>query len=644
MAGLFGLLSVPAVWSAPESVRLDPRVQAIDLSDATYLLEDPEGKLTIQDVLKPENAGRFKLGSPSIGMVTSAYWLRYALQNVSDRPEIRWFDTGNRTLQEISLYTQDSKGDFQRIDTGSTQRFSERPLPTTTFVFQVVLPPQQRTEIYLRVRSTSAMGVVLSPSIWHPSAYRESEKAEQTTWFYLLGLITALAFINLMLFAYNRDFNNLLYVGSLISMGFGFTMAVGGFGGGFQYIWPDAPLFNQVAVITGAALPNIFPNLFILHLLDLRHRRKRLLKMAYYCIGAYSALAIVQHGLIALQIPGSANFQQTLYLWGSIIFALPSLASIYCVITEVRLGNRSARFVAIAFTPFLVLMPFIAYKATSTGIILWVPILCAGVFEWFVTAIAVTDRYYQLRLERARAREALFEGLQKSERELEGKVVQRTVELAASEARAKELLHNMLPVEIANELSATGVTKPLRHESATVLFTDFHGFTQVASTMPADQMVQELDEIFAGFDDICDDLGIEKIKTIGDAYMAVGGVPRQHVDHAQRCVAAGLRMIDFVNERNQGSAFKWSLRAGVHSGPVVAGVVGKRKFAFDIWGDTVNIASRMESSGEPGRVNVSAYTYHLVRKFFVCEYRGKVDAKGKGEVDMYFVNSAIAIP
>ena len=232
---------------------------------------------------------------------------------------------------------------------------------------------------------------------------------------------------------------------------------------------------------------------------------------------------------------------------------------------------------------------------------------------------------------------ALIEGLQRSERELEEKVSQRTGELAREQARTSELLHNILPAEVASELSATGTARPARHEAVTILFTDLSGFTQAVSTMPADRMVAELNELFAAFDDITDECGVEKIKTIGDAYMAAAGLPKPCADHAQRCVRAGLRMIGYLEERNRHAAFKWSLRVGIHSGPVVAGVVGKRKYAFDIWGDTVNVASRMESSGEVGRVNVSAYTYDLIRGEFDCEYRGKVDAKGKGHIDMYFV-------
>jgi class 3 adenylate cyclase len=207
--------------------------------------------------------------------------------------------------------------------------------------------------------------------------------------------------------------------------------------------------------------------------------------------------------------------------------------------------------------------------------------------------------------------------------------------------RAQQLLHNILPVELVEELSRTGVARSARHESATILFTDFSGFTQVASAMPADRMVAELNEIFGAFDDICDELGVEKIKTIGDAYMAAAGLPKSCGDHALRCVRAGLRMLDYVEHRNRLAPFKWSLRVGVHSGPVVTGVVGKRKYAFDVWGDTVNIASRMESAGEAGRVNVSAYTYDLIQAEFACDYRGKVDAKGKGQVDMYFVKGLL---
>lgn len=234
---------------------------------------------------------------------------------------------------------------------------------------------------------------------------------------------------------------------------------------------------------------------------------------------------------------------------------------------------------------------------------------------------------------------SMAEQLRQSYDVLEHKVQERTAELIREQGKTRELLTNILPESVIEELTATGHVKPTRHEEATILFTDFVNFTQTTASMPASRTVGELNEIFEAFDEITLLEGVEKIKTIGDAYMAAAGITPDTPDHAQRCTKAALRMLSYLEERNRRSAFKWQLRVGLHSGTVVSGVVGRRKYAFDIWGDTVNIASRMESSGEVGRVNVSAYTYDLIQKDYECEYRGKVEAKGKGEIDMYFVNS-----
>lgn len=157
--------------------------------------------------------------------------------------------------------------------------------------------------------------------------------------------------------------------------------------------------------------------------------------------------------------------------------------------------------------------------------------------------------------------------------------------------------------------------------------------------MPANRMVSELNEIFGEFDRIIQECGVEKIKTIGDSYMAVAGAPTQCDDHALRCTRAALGIIKYIKNRNNNATFKWSLRVGLHSGPVVAGVIGNKRITYDIWGDSVNLASRMESASEPNRVNISAYTFDLIRDQFKCEYRGKIPVKGKGEIDMYFIAS-----
>jgi len=216
-------------------------------------------------------------------------------------------------------------------------------------------------------------------------------------------------------------------------------------------------------------------------------------------------------------------------------------------------------------------------------------------------------------------------------------VEERTKELEIEKNKSDELLHNILPSTLVEELKLNGKVKPHEFKNISIMFTDFKAFTYTTSVLPAEELVSELNDLFGRFDEIIGKYGLEKLKTIGDSYMAACGIPNEVEDHAIKIVYAALDFQKIVKERNKKSAIKWEMRLGIHSGSVVAGVVGTKKFTYDIWGDTVNIASRMESSGEPGKINISAYTFMLVRDYFDCEYRGKVNAKNKGYIDMYFV-------
>ncbi len=213
--------------------------------------------------------------------------------------------------------------------------------------------------------------------------------------------------------------------------------------------------------------------------------------------------------------------------------------------------------------------------------------------------------------------------------------------ISKEKKRSDELLHSILPSETAEELKQYGFTKPKQFDQVTVLFTDFKGFTKIAEKMTAEELVNELNLIFGVFDLIISKYPIEKIKTIGDSYMCVGGLPTPNKTNPRDMVSAALEIQKYINNRNLKSpeAQPWQIRIGVHTGTVVAGVVGIKKFAYDIWGDTVNTASRMESSGEPGKVNISGSTYEFIKDFpeFVTEYRGEIEAKNKGKIKMYFV-------
>jgi class 3 adenylate cyclase len=208
--------------------------------------------------------------------------------------------------------------------------------------------------------------------------------------------------------------------------------------------------------------------------------------------------------------------------------------------------------------------------------------------------------------------------------------------------RAQGLLLNILPAEVARELESKGLVSPKYFEDVTVMFTDFVGFTTSAEKLAAEELVALLNTYFTAFDEITKRHGLEKMKTVGDSYMCIGGLPVRNPSHPVDTVLAALEMVRFVVERPQGDVpVEWAMRVGIHTGPVVAGVVGTLKFAFDVWGDTVNFSSRMESSGVPNEVNISERTYARVKDFFTCEFRGKILTKDKREVEMYLVHGIL---
>ena len=206
------------------------------------------------------------------------------------------------------------------------------------------------------------------------------------------------------------------------------------------------------------------------------------------------------------------------------------------------------------------------------------------------------------------------------------------------------LLLNILPAEVAKELQVKGHAVPRNYDSVSVMFTDFKGFTTIADKMTPGDLVEELNACFIAFDNIIGKYNLEKIKTIGDSYMCAGGIPTPDEHHVDNIVKASLEIRNYVlqynKERKEAGLEPWDLRIGIHAGPVVAGVVGKKKYAYDIWGSTVNIASRMESNGVPGQVNISYSVYELVKDYYACTYRGKIYAKNVGEIDMYFLEAA----
>ncbi len=222
---------------------------------------------------------------------------------------------------------------------------------------------------------------------------------------------------------------------------------------------------------------------------------------------------------------------------------------------------------------------------------------------------------------------------------IESELNLRTRQLAEEKEKVEELIRNILPEGTVKSLKEKGSVDKQKYSLVTVLFADVQGFTHIAEQMSPEMLIDELNIVFKKFDEICDVYKVEKIKTIGDAYMCAGGVPKKNRTNPVDVTLVAMKMQEFVKANRDKFKYQWSIRIGLHSGSVVAGVVGSKKYTYDIWGDTVNIASRMESSSIAGEINISGDIYGRIKDYFECEYRGKLPVKHKGEIDMYFVKS-----
>ncbi|TAN15889.1 MAG: adenylate/guanylate cyclase domain-containing protein [Chitinophagaceae bacterium] len=224
-----------------------------------------------------------------------------------------------------------------------------------------------------------------------------------------------------------------------------------------------------------------------------------------------------------------------------------------------------------------------------------------------------------------------------------GKLEEQNKLIEIEKEKSETLLLNILPEEISNELKQTGKTSAHSYDMATVMFSDFVNFTSIGEKLTPEELVSAIAEYFETFDRIIERYGIEKIKTVGDAYICAAGLPIPTTDNALIMIQVAFDFLKALDELNEKRNFRrnvvFNIRIGINTGPLVAGVVGIKKFAYDIWGDTVNTAARLQERGETGRINISGSTYDLIKQTYPCTYRGKIAAKNKGQIDMYFVEN-----
>ncbi len=610
-----------------------------DLGNKLQVLEDKTGTLAFEQVSSAEYAHQFKQSNKinlNLGYSVSYFWLHLSINNTSGKtPYLELLQAG---LPVADLYYKDDNGQTVCFKSGYKIPLNKKMIKNH---FQVFPLPAGKHDFYIRLFSNSGP---IPVKLFDKDKYEIKSNNEKLLYGFYLGFMFFLMLSNLFFFFSLGNRMYLFYSFNVIIYTCYAVAVVDGF---LPYLFPKADLIFWYTTIPtiGVVVQNIYCILF----LEVRKYSSGLYRFQWGIIIYFIIYAIIK---FALPFPtvlaiNTINALISFFMMGFVGFKVG------------KKGNKMGYYFAFAFFIYFGLVLCEA-SYIQTGSPAYFTELShtalSTLAEAFILSFLLSKRFewekQAFEKVHAESQQQLLEKTLENERIvreqnviLEQKVEERTHQLTETldevkieRQKSERLLHNILPEEIAEELKQYGSSEAKQYDNVSVLFTDFVNFTGISEKVTPKELVAEIDFCYKAFDEIIERNGLEKIKSIGDAYLAVCGLPTPTVSHAENTVNAALEIIDFIkNRKNNGGIF--DIRAGINSGIVVAGIVGNKKFAYDIWGDSVNTANRMESNSEMGRLNVSDITYNFIKDKYNCEYRGKIDAKNKGVIDMYFVLS-----
>lgn len=580
----------------------------------------------------------------NLGNTAHTVWMRFSVSGSTEK-EI-YLEIAAPLLSQLEIF-EVTHGAAKQLFNGSSLRpFRERKINSENWLLDLALKDSAETSIYIKGQSLYPFQIPVSLSA--KNKFVEVNQLHNLFWGLYIGVMIFAFIYNFFIYLSVKERIYLYYLFYILSSVL-FYIGLEGFG--FKFLWPNQPGVNPMVPVL-VSITNCVITLFAFSLLQITRRQKVLYYMGCTFIGIFIVIAI-------MNIAGAFVIALSLSQLFSLLICFYFIA---LGIISLRRGVPSAKYFLIAWSAFLILV--ILFILALNNVVPSTFFNTHGIFlghmaEVLLLSFALANRINILKAENEKKQREIivqFEENQllqtKVNRELEQKVLERTAELVAEKKeveiqkkRSDDLLLNILPEEVAEELKTKGSAEAQLIDEVTVLFTDFKDFTQRSEKLSPKELVAEINVCFSAFDHIVQTHGVEKIKTVGDAYMAAGGLPTPNSTHAIDVVNAALAIQQFMEEykikREGEGKSSFEIRIGVHSGPVVAGIVGVKKFAYDIWGDTVNTASRMENNSEVGKVNISGTTYELVKDKFKCSYRGKIEAKGKGEIDMYFVEGSL---
>lgn len=642
-----------SIFSYSQHIVWEGTQESINIGQNIFVLEDAEGKLAIEDVSADSIAQQFVLSQNQVlnfGFTNSFFWLRFSLEN--NTTESLLLELEQAFLPNVELYLKDKDGEWISFRAGYTVNLYEKIIKNH---FQLFPLPEGNHEFYVRLQSYS---LPIPATIWESSAYEEKSSVQKIIYGIYSGILIFVMFNNILLYFTFRKYNFLLY--AVLVFLYAATSA-GVIDGYMLYSFPDADMLFWYTIIPALNMPVAL--LYCISFLELKKYSLLAYKFSIGMVVYFCANILIQPFLTTID-EQLINTIQALILF----LLITTLA--------IKAGNKGNRFGYNFALAYFIWFLFVLLEAIyiQTGFpphFFDVSHISIAIFiEVFLLSYLLSKRFEweKAEVEKAKAETQLQLLDQTRENErivleqntiLEDKVVARTTQLKETNEelttiletvenerqKSESLLLNILPSTTARELKELGNAKPQNYEMASVLFTDFENFTLLTSDLSPEMLVKDLNECFSEFDRIVQQYGIEKIKTIGDAYMAAGGIPIPTSLHALDTVRAAIDIREYMHEwnaeREKMNRIRLNVRIGIHSGPLIAGVVGTHKFSYDIWGDTVNIASRIESNGQAGKVNISNSTHELVKDYFTCIPRGKIKAKGKGELEMHWVEDRL---
>jgi class 3 adenylate cyclase len=635
MKKIFLWLFVLPMLSHSQTIKWQGQNGVMEIGNKVEVLEDATGKLSFADVSAPGLQNRFtpsKTINLILGYTESVFWVKFRVEN--DMPDNLVLEIAQAGLPDCDFYERINDSSTIIYKAGSKTPIHQKVIKSSFQAFPLAYGTH---DYYIRLTTNSGP---IPIRIYKQNVYDEKSLSQKFVYGIYLGLMLFVFLSNLFFLLSLRNYLYLANAFNVIIFVCYSMLVVDGFA---PYFFPKIDMLFWYTLIPplGVTIQTIYSLWF----LEIKKYNPGLYRFAIGVVAIYSIWFILKF-FLPFHIVQPVNTLQAL-----LSFFLVGFISIQAG----RKGNRFGYYFALTYFVYFLLVLAEAtyinvgrptyilgfsYSGYATVVeALALSFLLTKRFEWEKDEIERLEKVTQIQLlEKTKENERI---VRDQNIFLEQKVEERTHELREAMQKSDDLLLNILPEAVAFELKEHGKTKAKTYGLVTVLFTDFKDFADISSKMSPELLVDEIDTCFSAFDSIVTRHGVEKIKTVGDAYIAVAGLPVPTHHHAEKAIEAAIEIRDFISKRREEKISRgeapFEIRLGIHTGPVVAGIVGTKKFAFDIWGDTVNLAARMEQNGEPGKINISDKTYELVRNKFHCTHRGKIAAKNKGNVDMYFV-------